>query len=477
MTTANAAPADGHLTGFGSKPYRTYVLTSLTIVYIFNFIDRGLLSVVGPAIKPELGISDTLFGLLTGFGFALLYSIVGIPVAHAAETKSRVTIMAGCIALWSVMTALCGLANPITIGGFTISAVAVLFLCRMGVGVGESGCTPPASSLIADYYPPKSRSTALGFYAMGVTLGTVMANLIGGPVTDAFGWRWAFFVLGLPGLIIALVVRFTIKEPPRGYTDPPGTIRREKASIGDTLGELFKKPTFWTMAAGVTLAAFCGYGIANFQSVFINREFGLTSGQAAIQVNVPVYLASAVGTLLTGWLAQKMYAKYPGAIAWIPGVGLILSVPFYWLAFTTHNFKLALFGLVAGGFVKYGYLAAQYTIGQGVVSARARATATAILLFIINFLGYGLGPLFIGKVSDMIFNSRLSAADLLGELTRKSCEGKLLKTLDETHKAFCAANHSSALQQSMLITAMIYGLGGVMLLISWRTLSKDMVAK
>ncbi len=476
--TGAAAPENGYLTGFGAKPYRTYVLTSLTVVYIFNFIDRGLLSVVGPAIKPELGISDTLFGLLTGVGFALLYSIVGIPVAAAAETKNRVTIMAVCVAIWSVMTALCGLANPITIGGFTLSAVAVLFLCRMGVGVGEAGCTPPASSLIADYYPPKSRSTALGFYAMGVTLGTVMANLIGGPVTDAFGWRYAFFVLGLPGLIIAVILKLTIKEPPRGYTDPPGTIRREKASFFETLKELTKKPSFWTMAAGVTLAAFSGYGIANFQSVFINREFGLTAGQAAIQVNVPVYAASALGTLLTGWLAQRMYSKYPGAIAWIPGIGLILCVPFYWLAFTTHNFQLALFGLVAGGFIKYGYLAAQYTIGQGVVSARARATATAILLFIINALGYSFGPPFIGVISDAIFNSKLKAAtDLVGEFTRKSCEGKLLSHLDDAQKAFCAANHSSALQQSMLITAMVYGLGGVMLLLSWRTLSKDMVAR
>src|SRR5215203_444464 len=169
----SATTADsGYVTGFATKPYRSYVLTALLIIYILNFIDRGLLSVVAPSLKPELGISDTAFGLLTGFGFALLYTAVGIPLAQYAETKHRVWIMTVCVALWSLMTALCGLAAEVTIGSMVIGAFWVLLACRVGVGIGEAGCTPPANSLIADYFVPKSRSTALGFYAMGVTLGT-----------------------------------------------------------------------------------------------------------------------------------------------------------------------------------------------------------------------------------------------------------------------------------------------------------------
>ena len=216
MQSGASAPSDGYVHGFGSKPYRSYVLTSLMFIYILNFVDRGLLSVVGPKLKPELGISDTVFGLLTGAGFAVLYTLVGIPLARIAEVKHRVWIMSICIAIWSTMTALCGLSREITIGSVTIGAVWVLLACRVGVGIGEAGCTPPATSLISDYYPPSRRSTALGYYAMGVTLGTVLANLIGGPVAEHFGWRAAFLVVGLPGLLIAVVFKLTIKEPPRG---------------------------------------------------------------------------------------------------------------------------------------------------------------------------------------------------------------------------------------------------------------------
>lgn len=474
--TTTAAAGDGHLTGFGTKGYRSYVLTALLFIYILNFVDRGLLSVVAPQMKPELGISDTAFGLLTGFGFALLYTVVGIPLAQFAETRHRVWIMTVCVALWSLMTALCGLAAPVTIGSLTIGAFWILLACRVGVGIGEAGCTPPANSLIADYYPPKSRSTALGYYAMGVTLGAVLANVIGGPITDAFGWRWAFFIVGLPGLLVALVLKLTVKEPPRGYTDPPGTVRRERAKFSDGLRELASKPSFWTMTAGATIAAFCGYGISSFQSLFINRSFGLSAGEAALLINTPVGLASAVGTFVTGWLAEKMVKKHPNAIAWLPGIGLTLSVPFYAWAFTTNNLWFCLAGLWIGGAIKYGYLAAQYTIGQGVVSAQVRAVSTAILLFVVNLLGYGLGPLFIGALSDVIFNMQVAAAGA-AELTRASCEGAARAALAAPLQEVCAVVHPKSLQQSMLITAMLYAVAGFFFLLTCRWLKRDMVAK
>jgi len=468
--------ADGHIHGFGTKGYRSYVLTALLVVYILNFVDRGLLSVVAPQMKPELGISDTAFGLLTGFGFALLYTFVGIPLAQFAETRHRVWIMTVCVALWSLMTALCGLATEVTVGSLTIGAFWILLACRVGVGIGEAGCTPPANSLIADYYPPKSRSTALGYYAMGVTLGGLLANLIGGPITDAFGWRAAFFVLGVPGVIVAVVLKLTVKEAPRGYTDPPGTVRSARPKFSDGLKELASKPSFWTMTVAATIAAFCGYGIASFQSLFLNRSFGLTAGEAALMINVPVALASAIGTVATGWLAEKLGAKHPNAIAWLPGIGLTASVPFYALAFTTHNLALCLFGLCVGGGIKYGYLAAQYTIGQGVVSAQVRAVSTAILLFVVNLLGYGLGPLFIGALSDMLFN--LQVADLgAADLTRKSCEGAARAALAAADQQVCAVAHPQSLQRSLLITAALYAVGGAFFFLTCRWLKRDMVAK
>ncbi|MCR5876341.1 MFS transporter [Phenylobacterium sp. J426] len=474
--TSTVAGGDGHIHGFGSKPYRSYVLNALLLIYILNFVDRGLLSVVAPQMKPELGISDTAFGLLTGFGFALLYTVVGIPLAQYAETRHRVWIMTVCVALWSLMTALCGLAAPVTIGSLTIGAFWILLACRVGVGIGEAGCTPPANSLIADYYPPSRRSTALGYYAMGVTLGGLLANLIGGPVTDAYGWRIAFFVVGLPGILVAAIFKLTVKEPPRGYTDPPGAVRREKPKFSDGLKELASKPSFWTMTVAATIAAFCGYGIASFQSLFMNRSFGLTAGEAALMINAPVAAASAVGTFATGWLAEKISKRHPTAIAWLAGIGLTASVPFYFLAFTTQNLSLALVGLVIGGAIKYGYLAAQYTIGQGVVSAQVRAVATAILLFVVNLLGYGLGPLFIGALSDLIFNMQVAS---LGapDLTRKACEGAARAALAVAQQEVCAIAHPQSLQRSMLITSALYAVGGLFFFITCRWLKRDMVAK
>ena len=474
--TAAVETGQGHIHGYGTRPYLTYVLTALLFIFILNFMDRTLLSVVAPQMKPELGISDTGFGLLTGFGFALLYTIVGIPLAQFAETRHRVWIMTICIALWSMMTAMCGLAAEVTIGSLTIGAFWVLLMCRVGVGIGEAGCTPQANSLIADYYPPRSRSTALGYYAMGVTLGAMLANVIGGPITDALGWRWAFFLLGVPGLIIAVAFKLSVREPPRGYTDPPGTPRRETVRFSDGLREILSKRSFWSMTAAATVAAFCGYGISSFQSLFINRSFGLTAGEAALMINVPVAIASSLGTLGTGWLAEKIGPRSPTAIAWLPAAGMTLSVPFYVLAFTTHNLWLCLFGLLAGGGVKYSYLAAQYTIGQGVVSAQTRALSTAVLMFVVNMLGYGFGPLFIGWLSDLLFATQVAAMNA-PDLARSACEGAARIALEPALKAVCASAHPQSLQRALLITAGLYTLGGGFFLLTCRWLRNDLVAK
>lgn len=498
-TAAGAAPgtdaSQGHITGFGTRGYRTYVLTALLIVYILNFVDRGLLSVVARPLKAELNIDDTSFGLLTGFGFALLYTFVGIPLAAISEQRNRVWIMAICLALWSLMTALCGLATEVTIGSLVIGGFWILLVCRVGVGIGEAGCTPPANSLIADYYPPSRRSTALGFYAMGVTLGTMLANMVGGPVTDMFGWRNAFFILGLPGVAFAILMVMTVREPPRGFTDPPGTEKKDKASFAETMSQLMKKPSFWTMTAGATIAAFCGYAIANFQSLYLQRTFDITAGEAALWFNAPAYAAGAVGTFATGWLAEKLRNRSVTAIAWLAAGGLLLCVPFYILAFRTGSMMWCLFGLASGHFIKYGYLAAQYTIGQGVVTMRARATATAILLFVINLLGYGFGPLFAGFLSDTFFRG-IAAREGMETMTTASCDSAqaavksagegadvaailqgLSTPVTEAQLAFCNMANASATESSMILISLIYALGGVMFIFCMFTLKKDLVAK
>lgn len=494
-----AAKAEGR--NFGTQGYRYYVLNALLFVYILNFVDRGLLSVAAAPIKADLGINDTGFGLLTGFGFALLYTIVGIPLARLAERKNRVKIIGFSVITWSVMTALCGLSMDVTLFGLTIGGFWILLLFRVGVGIGEAGCTPPANSLIADYYAPEKRSSALGYYAMGVTLGTMLASLVGGPVTDAFGWRAAFFILGVPGVLVGIVLMLTVKEPPRGYTDPQGTPKTTSLDFSSALKELMSKPSYWTMTAGATVAAFCGYGISSFLTLYVVRTFEISTGQAAVYFNTPAALASAVGTFALGWLATRLRKKNVASIAWLAAGGLALSVPFYFIAFTTDIMWLCVLGLAAGGFIKYGYLAAQYTIGQGVVSTRVRATSTAILLFVINLLGYGLGPLFAGLVSDFWFRRSLASADLVGQLDRTACDvvqqaataakrggealsperlSELLAGIPPEVIAiapeFCLQANASSTEYSMLTIATFYIAAAVFFVFCARQLKNDLVA-
>jgi predicted MFS family arabinose efflux permease len=495
--------APGHVAGYGTAGYRSYVVTVLLLIYILNFIDRSLLSVVARPLKADLGIDDTAFGLLTGFGFAFLYTIIGLPIARFAENHHRVWIMTICVALWSLMTAACGLSQDIVIGSLSIGAFWILLTFRIGVGIGEAGCTPPANSLIADYYPPAQRSTALGYYAMGVTLGTAFSNLIGGPITDMFDWRTAFFVVGVPGLAVAVLLKLTVREPPRGFTDPPHVARPDSTPLALAMKELMSKPSYWYMTGGATVAAFCGYAIASFQSLYLQRTFDLSAGEAAVYYNVPSALACALGTFLTGWLAARMMHRDETAIAWLPGIGLLISMPIYWWAFTTGDRLFCLTGLIVGGFLKYGYLAAQYTIGQGVVTMRVRATATAVMLFVVNLLGYGLGPLFAGVVSDLFFRSSLAAAGYQGAVDRAMCDaaqeatnaaGRALETsltganisavlaslerpLTNAQYAFCQVANQSSTEAAMLATSAIYVLAGAFFLICARYYKQDLVAR
>lgn len=487
--------------GFGSRAYRAYVLNMLLLVYVLNFIDRGLLAVVARPLKAEIAISDTAWGLLTGFGFALLYTTAGLPIARVAETRNRVWIIAICLAFWSLMTAACGLAADVAIGGVVIGAFWVLLACRIGVGLGEAGCTPPANSLIADYYPPRRRSTAIGYYSMGVSLGTMLANMIGGPVADWFGWRAAFLILGLPGVAVAAVFVLTTREPPRGYTDPPHLPKPGQVSLREACSELLSKRSYWWMTAGATIAAFCGYAIWNFQSLYIQRTFDLTTGQAALWFNTPSAAAGAVGTVLLGWMAQRLSGRHPGAIAWLAAAGLLVCSPLYVVAFTTSSLWLCAAGLALASFAKFGYIGAQYTISQGVVSLRVRATATAVMLFLVNLLGYGLGPLFAGLVSDFHF-AREQAGSVVGAaIARPMCDAAQQSLSDAAHEsgstldaaqvetvlgalsqpmtagqyAFCLTANAASTQASMLMICAIYVLAAVAFAASARGLRRDLV--
>ena len=499
-TPAGEAPAGGQ--SFGTPGYRLYVLLSLTFVYTLNFIDRNLLGVVGPQIIREFGLSSTEYGFLNGPPFALFYALMGIPIAMAADRFNRVAIMALCIAIWSLMTALCGFA----------SSFAFLLIARIGVAIGEAGGTPPSNSIIADYFKPKSRANALGIFAMGVTIGSALASGFGGVIVgltdetvvsffasvgigdiheqlgwgENFGWRFAFIALGLPGLVIALVLFLTVKEPPRGFSDPPGTSRIEKANIVQTLKELGGKPTFWTMSIGASLVAFVGYSMFAFQAVMMDGVHGMSSGTFALTYGVPLALISAVGTFLGGYLTQLATPKSITAVAWIPAIGLMIAIPLYIIGFymTPGIPQLAVWG--AGALCHYAYLGSQYTIGQGVVSARSRASAIAILLFIVAVIGNGIGPLVGGMLSDLFMGMQIKSLDASGVLTQAQClkaattkapEALAALGMSAENITLCKVAYGEGLRQSMAAVVLFFVPAAAFFFLASRTLKKDMVVK
>lgn len=485
--------------GFGTPGYRGYVLGALLLVYIFNFIDRTIVNILTEPIKLSFGLEDWQMGLLGGPAFAVLYTFLGIPIARSAERFNRVIIIALAVALWSLFTALCG---------FAVSFL-MLFLFRIGVSIGEAGCTPPAQSLIADYFKPSSRATAVSIYALGVPLGGMFAAVFGGQLAglegaqfgawinsiglgglfgstnwaDVEGWRIAFVVVGVPGLLLSLTVWRTIKEPPRGYTDPAALQGLEKTSFGEALRVLLKKPAYLHVVFGATLASFVGYGVGQFTTSFLIRTHGLSIQTASLLFGIIIGLMAAIGVFSSGWLADRLGKKYPKALSWLPAVGMGLSVPLYAIGYLADNLWLAMPPLMIAAMIHYYYLGPMYAVSGGVVDSRMRATSVAITLFVVNLLGYGLGPLMIGVVSTYLKSMFLDSYAL--GLTLETCK-PLIAMAPEAKAALsgaqldritaCTQSDAQGLQWSIVIFSCGYGWAALHYLLAGRTLERDMVA-
>lgn len=446
---------------FGSFSYRTYVLLTLTLVYTLNFVDRILISVIGRPIIDEFGLSNFQFGILSGIGFALFYTLLGIPIASFSERHNRMRIIGVCVILWSIATVLCG---------FTVG-FATLLLARLLVGIGEAGCTPPANSVISDYYKTSARPTALGIYAMGVTAGGVLAQLFGGYIIQNFTWREAFIYVGAPGILIGLLVLLTLKEPPRGYSDPPGTIAPEKAGFAEAMREIVTKQTFWIMTVGATLAAFAGYALVGFVPLFVQYVHGIGVGPTAINYMAPIAIAGTVGAFLGGYLTEIANKSSKTAAAWVPGIAFLVSVPFFIWGFNAGSPAMMLIAFLVSGCLQYFYLGAQYNIAQAVVSLRSRATSIAVLLFVVNLIGYGVGPPAIGYLADVLSNDFIASSDAAGQITA-SCS-LTDETLSETLRATCLEAKAYGIKYACISAASLFGFAGLFFLLTCRTLVQD----
>ncbi len=374
-----------------AKGVRTYALSVLLVVYTFNFIDRQILSILMESIKLDLGLSDQALGFLAGFAFASFYAVMGIPIALWADRGNRRNLISLALAIWSVMTAMSGLAQNFT----------HLALARIGVGIGEAGCSPPAHSMISDYYPQKERATALGIYALGIPFGIMFGMFIGGWINEAFGWRRAFFVVGLPGLILALVVRFTLHEPTRGMSDN----RADDASpptFMHTLKFLLKRPAFVHSAFGGALAAFVGYAAISWFPSFLIRSHGMATTEIGLWLGLILGIPGGIGIFLGGYLADKFGARDTRWYLWTVAVSALLAVPFGVGTYLLDNpyWSLAMFSIPV--LLSNFWQATTIAQTQSMVRLRMRGVASAILLFILNMIGLGAGPWAVGLVSDLL---------------------------------------------------------------------------
>ena len=393
--TGAAAPTVSH-------GYRRYALWVLLIIYTLNFLDRQIVTILAEPIKQDLGLKDWQIGMMTGLAFAVFYTVLGIPIARYAERGNRSLIIAAATAVWSIFTILCGFAQNFW----------QMVLARIGVGIGEAGCTPPAHSLISDYTPREKRASALAFYSLGTPIGSMLGMVLGGLIADAWGWRAAFFIAGVPGILMAIVAATTLAEPRTKLGADMAARNKAGPSFSEAMAEIRSKATFWRIAFGASIKAFISYGMGVFIAPFFFRnhteelemlaaDVGLgVTGFLGVVLGVVMGLTGAFGTWLGGYLADRFGARDLRNYMAIPAISTLIGIPFYITALWVDSAMAALALMSVPPILNALWLGPSYAAVQGLVQPHTRATATAIFLLIVNFIGLGLGPLAVGALSD-----------------------------------------------------------------------------
>jgi MFS family permease len=378
-------------TSAGATRAPTIALAMLSVVYAFNFIDRQLLVVLQEAIKADMGLSDAQLGLLSGFSFAVIYVTAGIPIAYWADRGNRKNIIALALAVWSGMTALSGLAQNYT----------HLLLARIGVGLGEAGGSPPAHSIISDYYPPEKRGTALSIYSSGLYFGVLMGYILGGAIADALGWRATFFLVGIPGVIFAVVLAAVVKEPPRGRWEKP-EVNAYKPTLAETMKLLMSYRSFCLLAAATALHNFAGYGTGNFSASLYLRNHGLSLTQVGMLLALAGGFSGMIGTFLGGYLGDKLGGRDKRWYLWVPAIGAAISTPAGITYYLVDNTTVAIFFQFIATVTFSMFLGCSLAISHTLVHPAMRAFTSAVLFFILNLIGLGLGPVTTGIISDLL---------------------------------------------------------------------------
>ena len=372
------------------RQHAALVLAMLLLVYIFNFLDRMILSILAAPIQADLHLSDGQMGLLGGIAFAALYSTLAVPLSVVADRTSRSWVITISLVCWSGFTALCGLAQ-----GFWH-----IFLARLGVGIGEAGGVAPSYALIGDYFAPSRRSIALAVYSLGVPIGSAFGLVAGGFIAQSIDWRAAFLVIGLAGIIIAPLFKFVVRDLPRPEQSlAPGS---RDPHLGAVLRKLMHKPSFWLLALGAAIGSMLGYGISFWMPSYIHRSLGLDLLDTALFLAAIMLLGGASGMLLGGWLGDRLGRRSKAWYAWLPAIAYVVGAPLLAAGVMTDDLWLAfaLFLIPQGlGYVWFGPV---ITAMQHLVEPSERTMAASIFLLIVNLMGLGGGVFALGAFSDAL---------------------------------------------------------------------------
>ena len=387
MTTATTAA------GVKTPGYSYLVAWVLFVIYTFNFLDRQIIGILGKDIVAELHLTKTQFGLMGGTAFALFYTVCGIPVAMLSDRWRRVWIISGACALWSLFTALCG----------TATSFVQLMIYRMGVGVGEAGGSPPSYSLISDYFPPSNRGVGLAIYSLGVPVGSMLGAFAGGRIAEAYGWRTAFYAVGIPGVLLALVLLLMVREPKRGGLDAVvdgGAEHPPAPPIGAAIRNFVTNRTLVLTAVSSALSAFVGYAGLLWNPQFLENVKGMTGTEVANYYSIALGVTGIIGTFGAGWFVDRLGRRDRRWFAWVPAIAFALSIPFWFGILWAPTWQLTMLFLCGPMLLNNMYLAPALTVVQNAVPPALRTVSGALLLFVLNLVGLGVGPVYVGRIAD-----------------------------------------------------------------------------
>ena len=379
-----------------------YGLFILFLVCTVSYFDRQIVTILAEPIKTEFHLSDTRLGVLTGFAFGIVYCTFGLPIARLADRFSRLGVLSISLIAWSICTVACGRA----------ASFGALVAARMGVGIGESGSIPTGLAIATDYAPRQKRASALAFFAMGTPVGSLLGLALGGIIASAYGWRTAFLLAGIPGLLLAVLVMTTLRKDRRVASKGVAASAADNAGFGEILRYLLSKRTFWLVAFGAAIKAFIGFGQQPFMAAFFLRahsaqiaqlgdQFGLRPlGVVGITMGVLAGVCGSLSNWLGGVLADRYARRDLRAFGTIPAVAALMSIPFACAAVLAHSVLVAFAFLIPSYLLNGLWFGPGLACVQGVVPREFRATAASIALFVINIAGFGFGALAVGALSD-----------------------------------------------------------------------------